>query len=732
MSPFAPLRRQRGAASAAIAMVLVFLLLAAASAVMNLSGSAVIDAAANEQQISALFVAESGVERMQGTIWQAARTNGYTDATCTGLTSLAAANLGQGTFQYRGAFQFLSATSTPSTCGGSILNPNCTGCTVTVKGTIGSYSRTIRALLSLTNNQGIEGNASQFTLNLNTSANNAAAFTNLAYRAKAGGGSSAMIGSCTNTGGSCLITSTSVSGWNLNNTGTNNVSGMGVYASVPTAGTYSITDTLVDNSNNPAARNYVQTGALFYPLSGGSVGFVGSFGRDSGSNKTIGTSTTTGSLPTTWNCAAPTNATGYGGTASASNAAGANTLVYGFSSWPASAANQLNHMTLGIQPLSQILRMTGTQGDNLYSQIWYSYNPAYYPTGATGATNGANFTGTIGATFSGTITGAGATKTLTITSGVTAPAILTIGDTITNNGGTTVYGTLGSLISGTLGATGSTYNIVTASTVATATTLWAKSNVLRLATAPSSGVLTLGDSITNSGGATTYGTLGTLRSGTWGAAGSTYNLTGAPQLVASSSLESVGTTITLSGTISGANSTPSTGTALAVSSGTGTFDSSTFTGSISGTTLTVTSCSNGSPANGDALFGVNVRPNTRITGPLATGSACNGTYPVSTSQTAASDTILARAAVVSVTSANSYSVSRKPTTRLASSALLCGGVCPFFFDNTGSNTNFTLTNITSGDDWASGFACLSGVDPAQIVILGNLTAKKTSWSEPIQ
>ncbi|RTL34973.1 MAG: hypothetical protein EKK49_07920 [Rhodocyclaceae bacterium] len=88
--------------------------------------------------------------------------------------------------------------------------------------------------------------------------------------------------------------------------------------------------------------------------------------------------------------------------------------------------------------------------------------------------------------------------------------------------------------------------------------------------------------------------------------------------------------------------------------------------------------------------------------------------------------------MVSVTSANSYSVSRKPTTRLTSSALLCGGVCPFFFDNTGSNTNFTLTNITSGDDWASGFACLSGVDPAQIVILGNLTAKKTSWSEPIQ
>jgi len=64
----------------------------------------------------------------------------------------------------------------------------------------------------------------------------------------------------------------------------------------------------------------------------------------------------------------------------------------------------------------------------------------------------------------------------------------------------------------------------------------------------------------------------------------------------------------------------------------------TFTGSISTTTLTVTSVLNGTIAVGQAIFGANVSQNTVITA-LGTGTGGVGTYTVSNSQTVASTTI---------------------------------------------------------------------------------------------
>ena len=64
----------------------------------------------------------------------------------------------------------------------------------------------------------------------------------------------------------------------------------------------------------------------------------------------------------------------------------------------------------------------------------------------------------------------------------------------------------------------------------------------------------------------------------------------------------------------------------------------TFTGSISTTTLTVTSVLSGTIAIGQAIFGNNVSQNTVITA-LGTGTGGVGTYTVSNSQTTASTTI---------------------------------------------------------------------------------------------
>lgn len=76
--------------------------------------------------------------------------------------------------------------------------------------------------------------------------------------------------------------------------------------------------------------------------------------------------------------------------------------------------------------------------------------------------------------------------------------------------------------------------------------------------------------------------------------------------------------------------------------------SATFTGSISGTTLTVTSVLSGTIAVGQAIFGVNVSLNTVITA-LGTGAGGVGTYTVSNSQTTASTTINSNAAPAIVT-----------------------------------------------------------------------------------
>jgi hypothetical protein len=76
----------------------------------------------------------------------------------------------------------------------------------------------------------------------------------------------------------------------------------------------------------------------------------------------------------------------------------------------------------------------------------------------------------------------------------------------------------------------------------------------------------------------------------------------------------------------------------------------TFTGSISSTTLTVTSVLSGTIAVGQAIFGQGVLQNTVITA-LGTGTGGTGTYTVSNTQTVASTTINSVASPAIVTGA---------------------------------------------------------------------------------
>ena len=75
-----------------------------------------------------------------------------------------------------------------------------------------------------------------------------------------------------------------------------------------------------------------------------------------------------------------------------------------------------------------------------------------------------------------------------------------------------------------------------------------------------------------------------------------------------------------------------------------------FTGSISGTTLTVTAMSSGTIAAGQRLFGVGVATETVITA-LGTGTGGVGTYTVNVSQTVASESLSSAAVGAVVTGA---------------------------------------------------------------------------------
>lgn len=73
-----------------------------------------------------------------------------------------------------------------------------------------------------------------------------------------------------------------------------------------------------------------------------------------------------------------------------------------------------------------------------------------------------------------------------------------------------------------------------------------------------------------------------------------------------------------------------------------------------------------------------------------------------------------------------------PAIRLANNEL-CGGICAFFNQTPGENTQFTL-NMPRTDAWASGMTCLSGIDTGSIEGLVGTTPSvtATSWREQVR
>lgn len=87
--------------------------------------------------------------------------------------------------------------------------------------------------------------------------------------------------------------------------------------------------------------------------------------------------------------------------------------------------------------------------------------------------------------------------------------------------------------------------------------------------------------------------------------------------------------------------------------------------------------------------------------------------------------------ITSITDSTHFTVNTAPTTKLTN-ATICGGICAYF-DNPSSNaanTVFSLTRATAAaQQWAGGFTCLSGVDPALVRRVAHSGVNRKSWRE---
>ena len=685
MKPSAPApslpHRQHGAASVAIAALLMFILAAAVLGVMNMSGSSAIDAAKNEEQISTLFLAESGLERGEGILTSAS--DPTVGSVCTGISG-SNFSLGRGKFN-------LSAT--PLGCVGGL---NCTSCKITSTGIVGSSSRTVVRVMSLSSPSGgafgcggggalspcpVTGTPAgdfypDILQNIDVTTPPAILLSNMAYSRHPGGANNINATGCVAlnlTGGG---STTCITQWNdesNHSNGSSVVGSRGASAYISAAGSYQM------KQNLDAASLFAAVGVR---VSGNSPSIVGSYWDDNSGNgqaTAAGNATASGQTnngaacnPSPGPCVAATPPPAVipnppsSGSLQTSNSwcYDADTLVFGFSGNSNNSLNgALTSFVFGTAPESTPVPY-GTAGypkigTEIYSSLRYISNPSYMS--ATDAVSGAVVTGYVGTSFTAALTknqqylqATGVTGAALTNSSVLTATDLPLGTTIItcvgiNPGTGTACGT------GFDGA----YNLSQQASKTKSEPVVVNSSILTV-TAATKPYLAVGDTIYGAS-VTANTTITSLGTGTGGTG--TYNLS-APQTVASTTITSNGTTV----------STPSSWIAPTV----GTYIAASWTGSLKGV--------------------------------LAPGTT-----------------------VASVVDATKFTLSARPTTPLSGDKI-CGGICAFFnHSSAAAKTNFTIA-ITNTSQWAAGMTCLKGIDTSTMTgLIG--TGKKTqpaNWYEPVQ
>jgi hypothetical protein len=189
-----------------------------------------------------------------------------------------------------------------------------------------------------------------------------------------------------------------------------------------------------------------------------------------------------------------------------------------------------------------------------------------------------------------------------------------------------------------------------------------------------------------------------------------------------------GTTLTVSGVthgtvdvndVVGHASLPNTTTITGLGTGTGstgtytltyTGSTSSFTGSISGTTLTVTAVASGTLVTDQVLTGGSVTANTKIVSQLTGAAGSTGTYTVDTSQTLSSTSLTGTFTLASTTLTINSTVLR--VSAVASGTLAVGQ----FLTGTGIDFGINITALGSGTGGAGTYTLNTGESFASTTI----------------
>ncbi len=389
---------------------------------LSMSGTKSLESQEHYDSVSALALAESGLEAGLASLTHAVNLDDTAfTSSCASLASSTAIPLGRGTFQY-------TPSSTPSSS---------SVCPIRVKGSVNSAARTLEAQINFKVQIG-DGNFGQspsLTLR-NPYSVPAVAIFNLAWGLKRSSGH-ATTGNGTTAKPNCTGC---IARWNLASAGGGNnaVGSMGTSMPVAANSTVTFAETLSD------LRNYVQVGLIMGGIAG-SPTYINSFSDNKETGNTSNNLTTTGNIPTG-------EPSGGGGWCN-----GADTLILGLSgvgpyqaSPPPPAYDYTAAMTSvtfntnagadAAIPLTWASHYPNTDGTSpnttgdVYSEIWWTYNPYIKMTGASSSgttvtvASTANLkTGTLLKVYSGSGTFAANTRV----SSVLGPTQFTVNQTPT-------------------------------------------------------------------------------------------------------------------------------------------------------------------------------------------------------------------------------------------------------------------------------------------------------------
>jgi hypothetical protein len=360
---------------------------------LQISSGNSIGAQQYQDNLSALYLAESGMERARGSLTLAANTNPANfQSTCESYRNGGTFALGNGSFQYLDPQQ----ASTP------------TFCAVKVVGIAGSASRTLQTSTGFTPSSGNVGFGSDIvSMVANPNSLSSLGFFNLAWRRHGSTGHNTSGG---NAGGNNCSPSTCIPLWNINSSSGNpSVGSLGAAVNVAANSSSQITQTISDD------RNFVGVGINLPGLSGQPV-IKGSFADSKRTTNTKNNMVTTGDTSSgeanNWCRAADTLVFGLSGRGNDDMTAAFTSMIFNSSGSP---AQPITMTRIGHSPNTD--GSTPNAFGDVFSEIWYTYNPYVYATNA--SSNGTTVTvtspislkaGTILKVYSGTGVFAGNTQ----------------------------------------------------------------------------------------------------------------------------------------------------------------------------------------------------------------------------------------------------------------------------------------------------------------------------------